>query len=161
MLRPWCGKRPRCTHVPVQPPAELRRGRAGQLCGTDCAGFPCLAPPHRPGELGKVMTADISKVQARGRHFLGRTSRRAGCVRFVAAAAFTWTVSVGGRMLPGQILHWERPPAVSKGRGFCRSARLLLDSGNCCYFEPEEARSERPRFLLTVLPPAQKARIPA
>lgn len=31
-----CRTEPRCTHVPLQPPAELLRGVWGQLCGTDC-----------------------------------------------------------------------------------------------------------------------------
>jgi hypothetical protein len=37
----------------------------------------------------------------------------------------------------------------------------LLESGNCCYFEPEEAFSERSPFLLMMLPPSQEALIPA
>lgn len=63
--------------------------QGGVLCGADCAGFPCLVPPHRLRELEKVMTeADNSKMQAWGQHFLGRTlppSKSPGCVHFMAA----------------------------------------------------------------------------
>lgn len=74
-------------------------GGEQQLCGTDCAGSPCLAPLHRHRELEKVMTeVDNSKMQAWGWHFFGRilpTLRSPGCVHFAFAdSALTLTVSV-------------------------------------------------------------------
>lgn len=107
---------------PVAPmcPCSLQRnccgGGSGDSCAGQTAGSLCLAPPHRHGELEKVMTeADSSRMQTWGRHFLGRTlrlSRSSGCVQFMAAA-LTLTVSVSAKR-PGRVLQQERPPAVSK-----------------------------------------------